>query len=255
MPGEGEVRTSGCRKHDLGRRTNGRSTDLSCPSCLSTRAARRSRRPPPPGRDRALGRSPPQNAPVPSRRAPSKTYAAAATWSREWAVGSAGLLEPLYLCGLNGFWTIPFAWSDLAGMGCCVLPDPRVAECGNHDTGLAPGKRLIPGETDQANGLPTIRSNRHSYRLEQRRDDQQPILTTSPVGPLTPPEPVAGFRRPSLPQRSQQRCGACSGRLLDWTFAVQAQSKAPKMAGRRDRLQVEVAKPIVGAGGRQGSSY
>ena len=36
---------------------------------------------------------------------------------------------------------------------------------------------------------------------------------------------------------------------MDWTFAVQAQSKPPKTVGRRDRLEVEAAKPIVGAVG------
>ena len=36
-------------------------------------------------------------------------------------------------------------------------------------------------------GYPTIRSTGTGTGLEQRRDDQQPILTTSPVGPLTPP--------------------------------------------------------------------
>jgi len=36
---------------------------------------------------------------------------------------------------------------------------------------------------------------------------------------------------------------------VDWTFAVQAQSKPPRTVGRRDRLEVEAAKPIVGAVG------
>jgi Pterin 4 alpha carbinolamine dehydratase len=79
--GDGEVRTSGRKEHNLGRRTSGRSTDPSCPSCLSARAARRSRRPPPLGRDRALGRSPPKDAAVPSRRAPSR-LSKASNWCR-----------------------------------------------------------------------------------------------------------------------------------------------------------------------------
>ena len=43
-------------------------------------------------------------------------------------------------------------------------PAQPVADCGNRDTGLAPGNRPMPAEMDLANGLPTIRSNRHRDR-------------------------------------------------------------------------------------------
>jgi hypothetical protein len=35
-----------------------------------------------------------------------------------------GLLEPCSCAGSDGFWTSPFAWSVLAGMGCRVLDTP-----------------------------------------------------------------------------------------------------------------------------------
>jgi hypothetical protein len=31
------------------------------------------------------------------------------------------------------FWIRAFVWSNLAGMGCCVLPDPGVLVCGKYD--------------------------------------------------------------------------------------------------------------------------
>jgi hypothetical protein len=65
-----------------------------------------------------------------------------------------------------------------------------VAECGECDTGLAPGNRFIPAETDQANGLPEVPRKPAHGQARACRDDQQPILTSSPVGPLTPPIPI-----------------------------------------------------------------
>src|SRR5713226_2041062 len=65
-------------------------------------------------------------------------------WSREWAVGPCGLLEPCSCAGSDGFWTSPFAWSVLAGMGCCVARPGRVAFCGKYDTHARTALRFSP---------------------------------------------------------------------------------------------------------------
>jgi hypothetical protein len=67
--------------------------------------------------------------------------------------------------------------------------DAIVAVCGKCDTALAPSNKLIRAEADQAKGLPHICRNRTGTGLEQRRDDEQPVVTSSPVGPLTDAAP------------------------------------------------------------------
>ena len=57
----------------------------------------------------------------------------------------------------------------------------HVAECGNCDRGLPPGNKLIPVETGQRLNYSGSAQTGTETGLEERRDDQQLILTTSPV--------------------------------------------------------------------------
>ena len=62
---------------------------------------------------------------------------------------------------------------------------PRVAICGNCDIARAQGNRLIPAETDQANGLrrdPLKPAQEQGS--EQPRDDHSPFSRPNPLRPF-----------------------------------------------------------------------
>src|SRR6266516_1115327 len=68
-----------------------------------------------------------------------------------------------------------------------------VAKCGKRDTARAPSNRLISAEVGQANG-PLHRPLKPARdRLEERRDDQQAILTTSPGRAVDSPGHMSGI--------------------------------------------------------------
>jgi len=70
------------------------------------------------------------------------------------------------------------------------VPQP-VAFCGNHDTALAPATGSFRPKRIRRMGYPGSGQTGTGAGLEQRRDDQRPILTTSPAGPFTPARPFA----------------------------------------------------------------
>src|SRR6266480_1099238 len=78
----------------------------------------------------------------------------------------------------------------------------HVAFCGKRDTARAPSNRLISADVGQANG-PLHRPLKPARdRLEERRDDQQAILTTSPGRAVDSLEYVA---RPGDRRRASRR--------------------------------------------------